>query len=202
MSIDVRIENTGFQAAFAAAGRMTSKLRRSLAPDLSRQDAAARKVFSECFPLDQILTYGSCVPLVSNVVGAFRILYGVLITSYGVCEIINNIARQNFLQKPVTFMDSIRGGGLPCIAGLEHIAAGYAAQSGLIGNICCFVYTLLLRNIGDSDSKKEIEIDPNAMTIFWDRIKKHPLYQQRTQDMQNIWEAIMGLPTQGSGVSA
>lgn len=162
----------------------------------SEVDGKIRKVFSECLSLDQILTYGSCVPFVSNIVGAFRILYGVSIAVYGVCEIINNIAEQNLKKIPVTIMASIKGGGLPCIAGIEHIILGYAAQAGLFGNIGCVIYTLLRRTFDGPDSQKEVTVDPQAFSIFLGRVKDQPLYKQVVNDVQNIWAALLGLPVE------
>lgn len=160
----------------------------------SEVDGKIRKVFSECLSLDQILTYGSCVPFVSNIVGAFRILYGVSIAVYGVCEIINNIAEQNLKKIPVTVMASIKGGGLPCIAGIEHIIAGYSAQTGLFGNIGCIVYTLLRRNFDDPENQKEMTVDPGAFSTLFGRIQEQPLYKKVVNDARSIWAALLGLP--------
>lgn len=162
----------------------------------SGTDAKVRKAFSQCLTLDQMLTYGSCVPVISNVVGSFRVLYGLSIAAYGVCEIINSIAEQNLQKTPVTIAASIRGGGLPCITGVEHMIAGYAAQSGLMGNIGCIIYTLLRRNPGDPESKKEVEVDPQALSTLFNRLKKEPFYKTTLDNIQAIWSALFGLPVE------
>jgi hypothetical protein len=172
-----------------------------LSPEFTCQsgtDAKVRKAFSECLTLDQMLTYGSCIPVISNVVGSFRVLYGLSIAAYGVCEIINSIAQQNLQKTPVTIAASIRGGGLPFMTGLEHMIVGYAAQRGLMGNIGCIIYTLLRRNPGDPESKKEVEVDPQALSTLFNRLKKEPFYKTALVNIQAIWNALFGLPEEGA----
>ena len=135
-----------------------------------------RQPLSTFCPIDCFFTYGSCVPLISNAVGMTRVLYGAVIITLGIAEVINKIAKARFAQD-ASFFDKLtvlRGGSVPLILkGVEHVSLGISAQMSILGNISCALYELVVKSYLPQALKQEVSVDTHNIQELVDRIKRH-----------------------------
>lgn len=156
---------------------------------LDGQQAPTRKKFSEVMIFEKVLLVGSCVPIVSQLLGTTRVLYGVALLSYGSAELINKIAQAR-LSHNASLSDYIalmKGGVTPIfLRAFEHISLGVCSASSLWGNIGCIFYETVVRPSLPHTFSEEVTVDQDALTKLAARVKKHSLFVKLDQSIQEL----------------
>lgn len=156
---------------------------------LEGQQAPARKKFSEVLIFEKALAWGSCVPLVSQLLGTTRVLYGVALFSYASAELINKIAQANLGRHAslANHLALMKGGVAPVfIRAFEHITLGICSASTLWGNIGCIFFETVVRPSLSTVFDQEVTVDPEAITKLSSRIKKHSLCVKLDKAIQEL----------------
>lgn len=138
--------------------------------EMSRQD------LSSYLPCEKVLSYGCCVPFISEACGLARIFYGVAIVSAGLAEIVNKIAKAKFKEEASFFEKVVvlKGGSVPLVLkGCEHIVLGLTAQLSFMGNLSCAIYEMVARPNMPASMNQNITVDTKSITELVDRLKKH-----------------------------
>ena len=155
-----------------------------------------RQPLISCLSIERFFTFGSCVPLISNAVGVTRILYGAVIITLGVAEVVNKIAKARFAQD-ASFLDKLvvlKGGSVPLILkGVEHVSLGISAQMSILGNISCALYELVVKSYLPPALKQEVSVDTQSIQELVDRIKRHSVVKSVQDAFREFSQLIMNV---------
>jgi hypothetical protein len=135
-----------------------------------------RQDLSSYLPCEKVLSYGCCIPFLSDACGIVRVIYGLAVVSLGACEIINKIAKAKFKEEASFFEKVVvlKGGSVPLVLkGCEHIILGLTAQLSLMGNVSCAIYELVARPNLPASMSRAVTVDISSVHDLLERMKKH-----------------------------
>lgn len=141
--------------------------------------SSTRKKISEVVSFEKALISGSCLPLVSSVIGPSRVFYGSVLFAFASAELINKIATSK-LGKEASLSERVallKGGVAPVfLRSFEHISMGLTASASLWGTITCIFYEMAIKPLLPTIFSQEVTVDPEALNKLSARIQRHSLY--------------------------
>jgi hypothetical protein len=163
---------------------------RAIATSLfDNSQSASRRRFSEVIPFEKAVIWGSCIPVVSQTFAATRVLYGVMLLSFGTAELINKVAvaRLNGQSSLQEHLALLKGGVAPIFTrAFEHIALGISCSMSLWGNLSAIFYELVVKPTMPEAFSQEVSVDPEALNKLGARIKRHSLFIKIDQSFREL----------------
>ena len=155
--------------------------------------SATRAKIEDFVKLDKFLFWGSLVPVVGSSFAMVRVAYGSLVIGLACCEVINKMATQALsgsADKSAAILEALKEGALPTIIyGAQHVGAGLASSSSIIGKVSMVAWEILIKPKVPQAFIAIPSIDLKACTALFDRVKNHSLILS----ISKAWDEFVAL---------